>query len=129
MRRNDKGFKLAEPYVAAIARWSFDSVNHYNHLIVALECKRAGIAFDPKSPPKMRQSSAIPALCPTLESQCNQPRSAELAVLIDRVANCLGCLRGDAVGGLSALWTQIELFVNRAPEGIDRSIETICDRR
>ena len=67
----------------------------------------------------MKQSSAIPALCPTLESQWNQPRSAELAVLVGLITNCLGCPRGDAVGGLSALWTQIELFVNRAPEGID----------
>ena len=41
-------------------------------------------------------------------------------VLVDRIANCLGCPRGDAVGGLAALWTQIELFINRAPEGIDR---------
>ena len=47
VRRNDDGFKLTDIYVAAIARWGFDSVNHYNHLIVALECKRAGIAFDP----------------------------------------------------------------------------------
>ena len=120
VRRNDEGFKLDEAYVTAIARWDFNDVNHYNHLIVALECKRAGVAFDVKGTPKMRQSSAIPALCATLEAQWNQPRSAELVVLVDRIANCLGCPRGDAVGGLAALWTQIELFINRAPEGIDR---------
>ena len=120
VRRNDEGFKLDEVYVTAITRWGFDKVNHYNYLIVALECKRAGIAFDPKGSPKMRQSSAIPAQCATLEAQWNQPRSAELVVLVDRIANCLGCPRGDAVGGLAALWTQIELFINRAPEGIDR---------
>ena len=120
VRRNDEGFKLDEAYVTAIARWGFDSVNHYNHLIVALECKRAGIAFELRGTPKMRQSSAIPALATSLEAQWNQPRSAELVVLVDRIANCLGCPRGDAVGGLAALWTQIELFTNRAPEGIDR---------
>ena len=120
--RNDEGFKLSGVYVAAIARWGFDSVNHYNHLIVALECKRAGIAFDfQTSMAKMRQSSTIPSLCSDLEAQWNQPRSAELALLIDRIANCLGCPRGDAVGGLSALWTQIELFVNRALKGINRN--------
>ena len=120
VRRNDEGFKLDEAYVTAIARWGFDSVNHYNHLIVALECKRAGIAFELRGTPKMRQSSAIPTLATSLEAQWNQPRSAELVVLVDRIANCLGCPRGDAVGGLAALWTQIELFTNRAPEGIDR---------
>ena len=120
VRRNDDGFKLDEAYVTAITRSGFDSVNHYNHLIVALECKRAGIAFDPKSSAKMRESSAIPTLCSTNESQWNQPRSPELVILVDRIANCLGCPRGDSVGGLAALWTQIELFVNRAPEGIDR---------
>ena len=121
VRRNDEGFKLTEAYVAAIARYGFDNVNHYNNLIVALECKRAGVAFDAKGSAKMKASSAIPALAPNLESQWNQPRSAELAVLVDRIANCLGCPRGDAIGGLTALWTQIELFVNRAPEGIDRN--------
>ena len=43
VRRNDEGFKLTEAYVAAIARYGFDTVNHYNNLIVALECKRAGV--------------------------------------------------------------------------------------
>ena len=79
VREVDKEWKVSQAYCDAVVKSGFDTVNHYNDVIVSLETERS--------------RDSVPASVSSLLDQWTQERSAELAVSVDRLANAFGAPR------------------------------------
>lgn len=106
VREADKEWKVSQAYCDAVVKSGFDSVNHYNEIIVSLE--------------KDRCKSTAPAKVGNLHDQWTQERSPELAVYIDRLANAFGAPRNDTVFGFAAFFRDVDLFIKRTPDAINK---------
>ena len=106
VRDADKEWKVSQAYCDAVLKSGFDGVNHYNDVIVSLETERSK-----ESAPKPINS---------LLDQWTQERSAELAVYIDRLANAFGAPRNDTIFGFSAFFRDVDLFLKRTPNAINK---------
>ena len=84
----------------------FDTVNHYNDVIVSLETERS------------RDSAPTPVS--SLFDQWTQKRSAELVVYVDRLVNAFGAPRNDTIFGFSAFFRDVDLFLKRTPNAINK---------
>ena len=107
IREADKDWKIDPRYARALVSGNWDTENHYNNIIVSLELARS--------------KSSAPAPVGDLASQWSQPRSAELAIYVDRFACCFGAPRNDTQLGFSAFFKEVDLFVKRAPDAVDRA--------
>ena len=107
IREADKDWKIDPRYARALVAGNWDSENHYNNIIVSLE--------------RERSKHSAPAPVGDLHSQWSQPRSAELAIYIDRFACCFGAPRNDTQLGFSAFYKEVDLFVKRAPAAVNRT--------
>lgn len=86
----------------------FDQTNYWNEIIVALETERS--------------KDSAPASVGNLVDQWTQPRSAEHAVYIDRLANGFGAPRNDPDLGFASYYNEVSLFIGRIPSAIDKTL-------
>ena len=107
IREAGKDWKIDPRYARALVAGNWDSENHYNNIIVSL-----GLG---------RSKHSAPAPVDDLHSQWPRPRSAELAIYIDRFACCFGAPRNDTQLGFSAFYKEVDLFVTRAPAAVNRT--------
>jgi hypothetical protein len=106
VRAADKDWKVSQTYCDAVVKSGFDTVNHYNEVLVSLETERS--------------KDSAPAPVNNLFDQWTQERSAELSVYIDRLANAFGAPRNDTVFGFSAYFRDVDLFLKRTPNAINK---------
>ena len=67
-----------------------------------------------------RSQDSAPAPAGSLLDQWTQERSAELAVYVDRLANAFGAARNDTIFGFSAFFRDVDLFLKRTPNSINK---------
>ena len=106
VREADKEWKVSQAYCDAVAKSGFDGANHYNDAFVSLETERS--------------KDSAPKSINSLLDQWAQERSAELAVYIDRLANAFGAPRNDTIFGFSAFFRDVDLFLKRTPNAINK---------
>ena len=106
VRDADKEWKVSQSYCDAVVKSGFDGVNHFNEVIVSLETERS--------------RDSAPAPVNSLLDQWTQERSAELAVYVDRLANAFGAPRNDTIFGFSAFFRDVDLFLKRTPNAINK---------
>ena len=106
VRKADMEWKVSQAYCDAVVKSGFDTVNHYNEVIVSLETSRS-------------KGNAPPPVGSLLE-QWTQERSHELAIYVDRLANAFGAPRNDTIFGFSAFFREVDLFLKRTPGAINK---------